>query len=133
MTEVHTLGLCKEERIYSKKLIDQLFSGRGSYAMSAFPLRIVFRLFDRTEGDLQVEFLISVPKYCFKRAVKRNRVKRQVRDAFRKHKQVLAHKMGKHENRKLAVAFIWQADELYPSSVVEYKVNSLIERIGESL
>lgn len=133
MTEVHTLGLCKEERIYSKKLIDQLFSGRGSYAMSAFPLRIVFRLFDRTEGDLQVEFLVSVPKHCFKRAVKRNRVKRQVRDAFRKHKQVLAHKMGKHENRKLAVAFIWQADELYPSSVVEYKVNSLIERIGESL
>lgn len=133
MTEIHALGLCKKERIYSRKLIDQLFVGKGSDALSAFPLRVVYRLFERTEGDPQVEFLVSVPKRCFKRAVKRNRVKRQVRDAFRKHKQLLVCRMKDHEDRRLAVAFIWLADELYPSPVVEHKVNSLIERIQEHL
>lgn len=82
---------------------------------------------------MQVNFLISVPKKCFKRAVKRNRVKRQVREAYRKNKDIVWKEMEKKTDKKLAMAFIWLSDELVPSSLVEYKMKNLLHRIGESL
>lgn len=101
--------------------------------MSAYPLRVVYRQFDRAEGDMQVNFLISVPKKCFKRAVKRNRVKRQVREAYRKNKDIVWKEMEKKTDKKLAMAFIWLSDELAPSSLVEHKMKNLLHRIGEGL
>ena len=47
--------------------------------MSAFPIRVVYRLVDQQPDMAQVQMLVSVPKKHFKRAVKRNRVKRQIR------------------------------------------------------
>ena len=40
----HTFG--KEEHIVSKLQIDRLFSKGGSRALSAFPIRVVYRLYD---------------------------------------------------------------------------------------
>ena len=133
MAESEAFTLCKEERICSLKLLEQLFIHGESKSMSAYPLRVVYRQFDRAEGDMQVNFLISVPKKCFKRAVKRNRVKRQVREAYRKNKDIVWKEMEKKTDKKLAMAFIWLSDELAPSSLVEYKMKNLLHRIGESL
>ena len=84
--------LCKEERICSKLLIDKLFNGGNSHSMVAFPLRVVYVIKDRNEAQdatiPQTKILVSVPKKHFKRAVKRNRVKRQVREAYRKNKYI---------------------------------------------
>ena len=74
----------KRERIVSQKLMEQLFDGTSSHSMSVFPLRVVFMTVPRTEGACPVQILVSVPKRRFKHAVDRNRVKRQVREAFRK-------------------------------------------------
>ena len=93
--EKHEERFSKREHLCSKKLIDTLFGPGRSHAMTAFPLKVVYRLVDNvtettasagavTETNVQV--LISVPKKHFKRAVKRNKVKRQVREAYRKHK-----------------------------------------------
>ena len=57
--------------------------------MAAFPLRVVYVNKERAHGEVPVQILISVPKKRFKHAVDRNRVKRQVREAYRLHKQVL--------------------------------------------
>ena len=57
--------------------------------MAAFPLRVVYVNKERAQGEVPVQILISVPKKRFKHAVDRNRVKRQVREAYRLHKQVL--------------------------------------------
>ena len=88
-----TLG--KSERIYHRKAIDALFKEGNSHSMSAFPLRAVYMLVPTTDSDEkqdkktecpQAKFLISVPKHCFRRAVKRNRIKRLVREAYRHNK-----------------------------------------------
>ena len=68
--------------------------------------------------------LVSVPKRYFKRAVKRNRVKRQVREAYRQHKSIL-------EGQPVIMAFIWLDDKLYPSSLIEERVVNLMMRIKE--
>ena len=123
MAEIHSERLPKQERVCSKKLIDRLFNGGHSHSMSAFPLRVVYM--PRTQ------LLVSVPKKCFKRAVKRNRVKRQVREAYRLQRQILADKIA--DRHSMVLAFIWLDDKLYPTEVVMQKVKNLLQRISEKL
>ncbi|MDO4160160.1 MAG: ribonuclease P protein component [Prevotellaceae bacterium] len=120
----------KEERVYSRKLIEKLFNGGGSRSMASFPLRLVYMKTEPETGAPAVKILVSVPKRCFKRAVKRNRVKRQVREAYRKNKAILYEKLEGKEYG-IAMAFIWLDDKLYPTAEVEKKVVNLIQRLSE--
>jgi len=115
-----------------RTLIEKLFNGGDSHAMSAFPLRMVYMVTERKD-DAIAKILISVPKRHFKRAVKRNRVKRQVREAFRNNKSILANAFVGRENESVAIAFIWLADELYNSNEVERKVKNLLQRLSERI
>ena len=85
----------------------------------------------REEGEEPVQILVSVSKRHFKRAVKRNRVKRQIREAYRHHKQILADKVP--QDTALAIAFIWLADELFDSLQVNRSVKRLLEKVAESV
>ncbi len=80
-----------------------------------------------------IQVLISVPKKHFKRAVKRNRVKRQLREAYRKNKSILYEAIAKRENFGLALALIWIDDKLYSSQEVEKSVLNLLRRISEKI
>ena len=80
--------LTKSERLCSKTLIERLFAG-GNSSFPAFPLRVVYMWLEPSEGTSDVSILISVPKKRFKRAVKRNAGKRQVREGYRRNKYLL--------------------------------------------
>ena len=67
--------LSKEERLSWKRYIDLLFEKGQSFV--AFPLRVVYLPMEE-EMPARASFLVSVPKKRFKRAVKRNLIKRQV-------------------------------------------------------
>ena len=131
MTGLASPTLSKRERIVSRKLIELLFSKGSSRSTSVFPLRIVFMEKAREEGEEPVQILVSVSKRHFKRAVKRNRVKRQIREAYRQHKSILAGRIP--EDKSIALAFIWQADELIDSQQVERSVKRLLEKAAESV
>ena len=121
----------KRERMVSLKLIESLFGGGCSQSVAAFPLRAVYMLAERQAGDAPVQLLISVPKKRFKHAVDRNRVKRQLREAFRLHKNVLYQALP--ANQRLFLAFIWLSDEHSPSKVVSQRVVGLMKRISEKM
>ncbi len=123
--------LCKEERLVGRKLVETLFKGGGSRSMSYYPLRIVYCLVAREEAPVRI--LVSVPKRCFKRAVKRNRVKRQVREAYRLNKHLLDERMAALPDQTLALAFVWQDDHLRNSEEVAQRVRSLLNRLSEKL
>lgn len=140
--EKHEERLRKGERLCSKKLIDTLFGTGGSHAMTAFPLKAVYRLIDCKEEtsapegtvmESNVQVLVSVPKKHFKRAVKRNRVKRQVREAYRKHKSFVTLRVNEQTDKQLLIAFIWLSDELTDSVTIEQRVCNLLQRIGERI
>lgn len=123
----------KSEKLVSRTLIDRLFAGGGK-AISAFPLRLVYMYIDEQEAaaatiddraHLQQQLLISVPKRCFKRAVKRNHVKRQIREAYRRHRDLFTVPPG----HRLLMAFIWLDPNIHPSEEIEKKVTSLLKRI----
>lgn len=128
----HTLG--KQERLCSRKLIDSLFKGGGSRAMSGFPLRMVYAVTERHEGKPAAQILVSVPKRCFKRAVKRNRIKRLVREAYRLNKHILADALERHEPQMSAtMAFIYTDSHLHDYTTVEQRVRNLLTRLSERL
>lgn len=125
--------LSKEERICSKLQIERLFNGGCSHSMAAFPIRAVYLLEETNGQQAPVSILASVPKRCFKRAVKRNRVKRQVREAYRLNKHCIINKVQAHEGKSLMVAFIYLDNQLHDSKEIEAKVKGLLTRIGEKI
>lgn len=100
----------KEEKLCSAKAIDTLFSTGESFI--AYPLRVVYRIHGESELDRQnASVMISVSKRKFKRAVKRNRVKRLIREAYRMNKHDLINLLNK-QNKSMDVAFLYLKDEL---------------------
>ncbi len=121
--------LCKSERLDKKKVIEKMFTG-GSRSFSVFPLRVVYLPVKELDADASI--LISVSKRRFKRAVKRNRVKRQIREAYRLNKHELLGVLAEKQCR-LAVAFIYISDQLVESSVIEDRMKTALARVAESV
>ena len=118
---LHTLP--KEERLCSRKVLEELFDG-GHQSVSAFPIRAVYM--PNEVGVVRV--MVSVSKRYFKRAVKRNRIKRQLREAYRLQKELLQPLTG-----GLDIAFLWTSDEQLPTEKVFQKMQTLLQRIHESV
>lgn len=76
----------KEEKLKSKKLIEQLFE-QGS-TLKEFPLRMIYLKIELGAG-YPVKAGFSVSKRKFKHAVDRNRIKRLMRECYRKNKHSL--------------------------------------------
>ena len=117
----HTLG--KEERLCSRKAIEELFGG-GHKSVTAYPIRAVYMPSEQTG----VCVMVSVSKRHFKRAVKRNRIKRQLREAYRLQKELLLPLDG-----GLDIAFLWTSPELLPTEKVFQKMKNILQRIRETL
>ena len=112
----------KEERLHSKKLITELFSKGSSFNL--YPLRFVFiRQAAPTATPPQV--LVSVSKKHFKKAVDRNRLKRQLREAYRTHKHLLLTE-NQHTIQLLGILYIGK--EKSDFSLIRKKLISGLER-----
>lgn len=117
----------KSQRLCSLYLIDKLFTPGNSRAITAYPMRLVFRI--EKEENEETQLMVSVPKRCFKHAVDRNRVKRQVREAYRNNKSLLL----LPEGYRAFLAVIWLDSKHYPSATVTAKVQNLLQRASEAL
>ena len=115
--------LSKEERLYSRKALEELFEGNNK-SILAYPIRAVFQ---KTE-ETGIRIMVSVSKRFFKRAVKRNRVKRQLREAYRLNKHILKPVSG-----GVNIAFLWNCNELLPTAKVMEKMQNLLNKINESV
>lgn len=120
----------KSERLCSRLLMDRLFQGDNK-SVSAYPLRAVF-LPVSTDEQKGVSVLISVPKKRFHDAVDRNRVKRQIREAYRKQKHALIEKMEERE-QGLLIAFIYVSAQIESTAYIEKRLARLLDKIDEAL
>lgn len=86
----HTLG--KEERLKSRKLIEKLYTEGNS--VKKYPLRMVYIQTTHT-SSFPAQVGVSVPKRIFKLAVKRNRIKRLLRETYRLQKEIVYNNIEK--------------------------------------
>lgn len=124
-----TFGFPKAEHLCLRRDIETLFSP-GSKSLSVFPVRVVYRPVDEKAGPA-VRVLLSVSKRKLRHAVDRNRAKRQLREAYRHHKQPLADALpaGTH----LHLGFIWLSERPVQSSRVQTAVERALRQIEERL
>ena len=85
-----TLG--KQERLKSKTLIGKLY--KEGKSVKTFPLRLVYIQTEHT-SKYPAQVGVSVPQRNFKKAVDRNRLKRLLRETYRKQKQVVYNTIDK--------------------------------------
>ncbi len=97
-----------EEKLKSKKLIEQLFKEGKSVSTNGFTLVYLVQPL-RTFYPAQAGF--SVPKRNFKHAVDRNRVKRLMREAYRLNKLPFYEKLAARQ-KQLAVMFVYKGKAL---------------------
>ena len=107
-----------------------MFGGGVSKSFSIFPIRVVYMPVE--QGEVAASILVSVSKRRFKRAVKRNRWKRQIREAYRRNKELLIGELQRRVQR-LAIAFIYLSDELIATAELEEKMKIALARISEKL
>jgi len=98
----------KSERISTQREIDCLF--KQGDAFISYPLRIIYLKQKPFSGET-VSVLISVPKKKIKCAVKRNRIKRLIRETYRLNKMSLIQYCREKETNML-IAFIFIGNEL---------------------
>ena len=78
-----------------------------------------------------MQILVSVSKRHFKHAVDRNRVKRQLREIWRLHKDEFASQVP--ADKSLALAFLWLSDTHSPTAVIASRVTNLLQRLSSQL
>lgn len=117
----------RAERLKSRKLIGGLF--KSGESLVAYPLRVVWIALQEggiTEFPAQVS--ISVSKRLFKTAVARNRLKRQIREAYRLQKAGFYEKLGE---RRIALMLMYIAKEPLPYAEIEAGVRKMIRKFPE--
>ncbi|HRN55586.1 MAG TPA: ribonuclease P protein component [Agriterribacter sp.] len=129
------LTLNKQERLKSRKRIEQLF--REGKSFSVFPYRVLYLPVAGTNARLPVPLQagVTVSSKHFKKAVHRNRIRRLTREAYRLQKTALQQKLTGTGNQ-LILFFIYTGRELPDFLLVKEKVqvilNKLIQVIDEN-
>ena len=93
----------KNERLCSRTALEQLMRDGKSFVV--YPFRIVYSVHDE-KGESPAQLAISVGKKRFKRAVKRNAVKRLVREVYRMRKERLYEAIGEERNMQILLIYL---------------------------
>ena len=105
--------LHKEERLCSQKTIEDLFASGESFL--SYPLKVVF-LKTELSQPFPVQAAFTASKRNFKRAVKRNILKRRMREAYRLNKPEFYQEIAAKE-LQLAIMFVYIGKDIaeYPA------------------
>lgn len=125
-----SFSFSKKERLCSRVAIQELFESRSSF--NQYPLRIVYRTFDTSDESVGLRVLISVSKRKFKRAYKRNLLKRRIRECYRLNKAGLISKL-KARDICMDVAFIYLSAEILPYADIEKAMQNSLRKLENRL
>ena len=112
--------LSKSQRLCGKKAVEALFGQGKGGVKGCLRYRYVQR---EEEGPSRI--LVSVPKRSFKRAVKRNLLKRRIREAYRRQKALLPARMD--------ILFIYNAPEVLPYADIYADMTEVLSSVQSSV
>ncbi len=123
--DTHRNTFPASERLKRKKQIDQLF--RKGSSITEFPLQAIF-FFETNSNEKGTKVAFSVPKKIIKLAVNRNRVKRLMRESYRKNKHDLFANLNNTQGC-MHVMFIYKSKEIIKYKDIEQKIFIILQRL----
>ena len=119
-------GLPKYERICKENDIQALFDkGCG---ISVYPYRVVCLFRQEENRPVTCRLLVSVSKKRFHHAVKRNRVKRLIRESWRRNKATL-YEICEKNNISVDVALVYTATVIHSYDEMLSKTKKAVDEI----
>lgn len=117
------------ERIKSKLVLEKVYN--EGLVLKSYPLKIKYLELDFKVGS-NLQIVISVPKRIVKKAIARNRIRRQLKEIYRMNKAaLLAHYSDQKQG--LALFLIYTGKEKYSFEHLEKKLKELISKLEENL
>ena len=117
--------LKKEERLCSQKIIGEMFSSGESFL--SYPLKVVFQKTESPQA-FPVQAAFTVSKRNFKRAVKRNLLKRRMREAFRLNKPGFYDELAAKELH-IAMMFVFIGKDMIEFPIIEKAMISAFKKV----
>lgn len=121
--------LTRNERLVSRKDIEKLFATGKSLPLQPFYVKWTYT---EKEQDFPVRIMFSVSKKKFGRAVDRNRIKRCMREGYRKNKYLLYEELN-NQGKKIHLSFVFTGKELLSSAQIEDKIILTLQRLTKEL
>ena len=118
--------LSARERMKSRKQIDRIFQAGRSFNL--FPLRVLYTSEHTDEPGLKLG--VTVPYRHIKKAVVRNRIKRQLRESWRTQNLALKEK-AEEQKQLLQVFIVFTAKEVPDYVVIREKMMAVIEKLTQ--
>jgi len=118
----------KEERLSSFKEIQALM--KKGHTFFHYPFKVVYQNvspLNSNEERCLNSIIVSVPKRYFKRAVKRNLLKRRIRESYRLNKGLLVAPQGGKTN----ALFVYISKEVLEFSYIERKLQEVLAKISK--
>ncbi len=119
----------KKQKLCSETIIKEMFYSGKSFTTSC--IRLVWKQ-DDNEGKVTLKSIIVVPKKKIRLAVKRNIVRRRMKEAYRLHKIELEN-MLKGKKLQLSIAIIYQKDKILSYKTVEEEIKFILERLSKEI
>jgi len=119
-------GLTKAERLSGKKQMEKLFREGKSFYLS--PFRVIVLKEKGHDGRPPVRMAVTVPRKLFRRAVKRNLIKRRVREAYRLNKSLLTEPL-REKGDNIDIVFIYTLPEILSYRDIEDKIVLSLQKI----
>ena len=115
-------SLKKNERLCSFSEIQSLMKKGETFFH--YPFKVVYQNISIEEEGTQAPnaIMVSVPKRNFKRAVKRNLLKRRIRESYRLNKEILAAPQGCRTN----ILLVYVSKDIKEFSYIEEKVKEIL-------
>lgn len=115
-------GFPKHSRLCGQERIAALY--KEGQRFTAWPLRVTYQPISNQPSAISNQILVWAPKSLFKRAVKRNHLRRFMREAYRLHQDLLG-------EQHYLIAFNYIDKEEQPYAVIEKAVCKALKKIAE--
>ncbi len=119
----------KEERLTGKKAIHNLFKSGDSFFL--YPFKVIW-VCEEKESRYPTQVLITVTRKSQKRAVARNKIKRRIREAYRKNKTPFYEFLTKKQIF-CSIALVYVSKETITFTNIEKKILEIFERLEKQI
>lgn len=118
--------LNKKYKLCSHTIIKAIFE--EGKTIKQYPLRSIALAIEPDSAKAAFQLVISVPKRNFKKAHDRNRIRRQLKEAFRLNKGILEEKLIE-QKQQIALFLVYTERTQLEYKVLESKMKKLIQQI----